>query len=142
MADSLRFPYVSVQSEGYIALRPLVPITLRYREAIQSTTGLLDTGADINVLPYQLGQSLGAVWEEQQTTVTGLSGNLAKYETRGIVLQATIGNLRSTRLVFAWTLAENIPLILGQTNFFAEFNVCFYRSENVFEVRLKDKSNL
>ncbi len=137
MRSSLRFPYVSVQNASYTALRPLIPITLHHREFAQSTMGLLDTGADINVLPYPLGLSLGAVWEDQLTTVTGLSGNLANYETRGVVVQATIGNLRSARLVFAWTRAENVPLILGQTNFFMEFSVCFYRSLNIIDVSLK-----
>jgi len=36
--------------------------------------------------------------------------------------------------VFAWTRAENVPLILGQVNFFMEFDVCFYRSQLAFNL--------
>ena len=42
--------------------------------------------------------------------------------------------LRAVRLVFAWTQAENAPAIFGQMNFFLEFDVCFYRSQNMFDV--------
>jgi hypothetical protein len=31
-----------------------------------------------------------------------------------------------------------VPVIFGQMNFFLEFDVCFYRSQGVFDVRLKD----
>jgi len=41
--------------------------------------GLLDTGASVNVLPYNVGVQLGASWEEQRFSVT-LAGNLARKE--------------------------------------------------------------
>jgi len=40
-------------------------------------------------------------------------------------------------LVFAWTQAKNIPLLLGRINFFQEFDVCFYGSQLAFELALK-----
>ncbi|WP_223257274.1 hypothetical protein [Phormidesmis priestleyi] len=45
-----------------------------------------------------------------------------------------IGNLEPARLAFAWAQASQIPLILGQTNFFREFDVCFQRSRRTIEV--------
>ncbi|MEQ9621586.1 MAG: hypothetical protein RLO37_06490 [Coleofasciculus chthonoplastes F1-TOW-03] len=44
---------------------------------------------------------------------------------------------QSTELLFAWVQRPNTPLILGQTNFFLEFDVCFYRSKLEFEVKPK-----
>ena len=38
------------------------------------------------------------------------------------------------RLAFAWVKSPGVPLILGQTNFFLEFDVCFYRSKLEFVV--------
>jgi hypothetical protein len=109
----------------------LLPIVLEHYGQKREALGLLDTGAD--VLPYQLGLELGAVWEEQQTAIQ-LSGNLANFEARGIVMNATISDFASVRLAFAWTRAEVIPLLLGQVNFFMEYDVCFYRSSKTFEV--------
>ena len=44
------------------------------------------------------------------------------------------------RLAFAWTQAENVPLLLGQVNFFMEFDTCFYRSQLAFDVSPKSAS--
>jgi hypothetical protein len=32
---------------------------------------------------------------------------------------------------------RNVPLILGQVNFFMEFDICFYRSQLQFEISPK-----
>ena len=40
---------------GEAGFRPLLPITLDYQDQVVQVNGLLDTGATINVLPYQLG---------------------------------------------------------------------------------------
>ncbi len=96
--------------------------------------GLLDTGATVNVLPYPVGEQLGADWD-QQTTPVQLSGNLAAVEARVLVTSVAVGNFVPVRLAFAWAKTDAIPVILGQVNFFMEFDVCFYRFREVFEVR-------
>ena len=114
MADRQQFPYVAVRNaSGEVGLRPLLPITLQYGERRHEASGLLDTGADVNVLPYQLGLDLGGIWDSQQTSIQ-LSGNLANYPARGIILEASVANFAPVKLAFAWTEAENVPLILGQ----------------------------
>ncbi|MGH2356317.1 MAG: retroviral-like aspartic protease [Chloroflexota bacterium] len=135
MLDGHRFPYVPVRSEhGEVALRAQLPLVLSHRGRSRQAVGLLDSGADVNVLPYGLGIDLGAVWAEQLPVVR-LSGNLANFEARGIILDAAVGHYAPVRLAFAWTRAEHVPLLLGQVTFFAEFDVCFYRSQGAFEVR-------
>jgi hypothetical protein len=125
MPDAQRFPYVAVKNaSGQTALRPQMPITLTYNSRSVETMGLVDTGADVNVLPYQLGVELGAVWSDQ-TVEMELSGNLANFEARGIVLSASVGHLDTVRLAFARTQNERVPLLLGQVNFLLEFDVCF-----------------
>ena len=99
-------------------------------------SALLDTGSAVNVLPYDAGLQLGAVWERQTTTVR-LTGNLANEPARVLTLMGSVGNLPPVRLVFAWTRAPAVPVILGQVNFFMEFDVCFYRSRSIFEVKVK-----
>ncbi|MEZ4590770.1 MAG: hypothetical protein R3D55_06465 [Chloroflexota bacterium] len=138
MADLLRYPFVAADSElGEASLRPFLPLTLSHRGKTVETAGLLDTGAMVNVLPYQLGVDLGAVWE-QQTNALQLTGNLAQYEARVLIVSAQVGQLTPVRLAFAWTQAENVPLLLGQVNFFMEFNVCFYRSQLAFDISPKN----
>ncbi len=137
MRDSEQYPFTPADSKlGEASLQPYLPLTLTYEEQSVATSGLLDTGSMVNVLPYQVGLDLGAVWE-QQTTPLQLTGNMAGYEARVLVVSAVVGCFESVQLVFAWSEATNVPLLLGQVNFFMEFDVCFYRSQLKFEVRSK-----
>lgn len=115
---------------------PELPLVLTYRDSSVKCSALLDTGASVSVLPYSLGLELGAIWEDQTTSVT-LAGNLVSTEARGILISARISDFETTRLVFAWSAADEAPLLLGRMNFFLEFDVCFYQSQLTFEVTPK-----
>lgn len=101
-----------------------------------NTEGLLDTGASVNVLPYELGTQLGLIWKNEALSLV-LAGNLAQFEARAIVVDAQVSSFPTVNLAFAWTRATNVPLILGQANFFFEFEVCFFRARSEFEIRPK-----
>lgn len=118
---------------------PLLPLRLSHGAQDVAVSGLLDTGAAVNVLPYSVGEQLGFVWEQQRTSIV-LSGNLARLPARGIVISATVASFAPVRLAFAWTQTEHVRLLLGQANFFMEFDVCFFRSRSEFEVEPKTAS--
>ncbi len=131
-----QFPYLPRDpSLGNASLAPMLPLTLIGRQSV-ATSGLLDSGAAINVLPYSLGVQLGFDWD-QQTKAVELSGNLASVEARVVVVSAALGGFPPVRLAFAWAKTDTVSAILGQVNFFMEFDVCFFRSRAVFEVRPK-----
>jgi hypothetical protein len=131
-----QFPYVPRDpSLGNASLAPMLALTLAGRQSV-ATSGLVDSGAAINVLPYALGVQLGFDWD-QETKSVELSGNLAAVEARVVVVSAVVGNFPSVRLAFAWAKSDEVSVILGQVNFFLEFDVCFFRSRAVFEVRPK-----
>lgn len=137
MDESLRIPYtLTKRARGSTGLLPFLPISLIFGNQKVETIGLLDSGSTINVLPHSLGLSLGLEWEKQKTSVP-LTGNLVEVEAVGVVIFSQIGDFQQRRLVFAWAKSDQMPLILGQTNFFQEFTVCFFRSELAFEVKQK-----
>ena len=139
MLDGKRFPFIErTNSLGLSSTLPYLPITLTYINRSVEAMALLDTGASVNVLPYEIGLQLGAVWEEQTVPIQ-LSGNLARMEARDLVLSATVAEFPSILLAFAWTESREAPLILGHMNFFAEFDVCFYRADFAFELRPRAK---
>ncbi len=115
---------------------PIVPITLSLGNQILETEGLLDTGASVNVLPYQSGLALGADWDSLDSQVQ-LTGSLARHEARILMTYARIGAFDPVELAFAWTRAEKAPLLLGQTNFFMAFDVFFSRTDKYFELSLR-----
>ena len=137
MVDRVRFAFTEVEPElGAMSTLPYLPLVLTYRNQSLSVSGLLDTGSSVNVLPFDVGLKLGAVWERQRLSVL-LGGNLARFETRALVLTANVERFPPVELAFAWTRDRNAPLILGQMNFFLAFDVCFYRSELAFEISPK-----
>ncbi len=137
MVDKVRFAFTEVAPDlGALSTLPYLPLILAYQNQSLSVSGLLDTGSSVNVLPYDMGLRLGAVWERQRLSVP-LGGNLARFEARALVLTATVEQFPPVDLAFAWTRDRNAPLILGHMNFFLAFDVCFYRSELVFEISPK-----
>ena len=114
----------------------MLPLELSFGATSISVSGLVDSGSTINVLPFDLGIQLGAVWE-QQTIPVRLTGNLASAEARVLIVTARVGEFAPVKLAFAWTKLDSVPVILGQINFFLEFDVCLFRSRGVFEVRPK-----
>jgi hypothetical protein len=137
MRDSQQFSFrEGFDTFGVPDALPQLPLSLSYRESAIEVIALLDTGSSVNVLPYSVGVQLGAVWDEQTTFVT-LAGNLASIEARGLLISAQISDFSPVRLVFAWSLSDDVPLLFGRMNFFLEFDVCFYRSRLMFEIRPK-----
>ncbi|MEH2281075.1 MAG: hypothetical protein V7K90_06985 [Nostoc sp.] len=137
MVDKVRLAFTEVNPElGALSTLPYLPLILTYQNRSVSVSGLLDTGSTVNVLPYEIGLRLGAVWERQRLSVP-LGGNLARFEARALVLMANVEKFPTVELAFAWTRDRNAPLILGHMNFFLVFDVCFYRSELAFEISPK-----
>ena len=66
--------------------QPYLPIRLICNAKSLNALGLLDTGATVNVLPYELG----LLWEEQKTAVK-LTGNLGQVEARAVLLSVIVG---------------------------------------------------
>jgi hypothetical protein len=134
MLEGKRFSFIERRNNlGISSSMPYLTLTLTYNNLSVQVLGLLDTGASVNVLPYDIGLQLGAVWEEQTTSVM-LTGNLAGSQARGLIVTAVVDEFKPVLLAFAWTESREAPLILGHMNFFTEFDVCFYRFELAFEV--------
>ena len=137
MVCKVRFAFTEVEPDlGTLSTLPYLPLVLTYQNQSINVSGLLDPGSSVNVLPYEIGLGLGAVWERQRLSVP-LGGNLARFEARALVLTANVERFSPVELAFAWTQDKNAPLILGQMNFFLAFDVCFYRAESAFEISPK-----
>jgi hypothetical protein len=76
MANKVRFAFTEVDPIlGALSTLPYLPLTLTYQGQSLNVSGLLDTGSSVNVLPYEMGLALGAVWENQRLSLP-LGGNL------------------------------------------------------------------
>lgn len=135
----MRFKYTTTDpSQNEFDSLPRVPLRLRRADRAVETVGLVDSGATVNVLPYEIGTQIGAIWDDSKAIIQ-LSGNLSNQPAIPFFAITEIGEFAPVQLVFAWVKRAGVPLILGQTNFFSEFDVCFYRAKLEFEIKPKSE---
>ncbi len=112
---------------------PFVHISLSFHGHSIQSPALVDSGASVSVLPYDIGLQLGLKWDEQKYPVD-LTVLLQGTQAYGVVLKGKISDFSEVPLAFAWTRRNDIRLILGQLNFFQQFDVHFHGAENTFEI--------
>jgi hypothetical protein len=134
MTSNMRFNYIALNGSSDRAdYMPYAPISLKSSQTQIDTKALIDSGAMVNVLPYDVGLQLGFLWEKCKP-LPALGGNLSNAPSVVITTQIIISDFKPVRLVFAWSRLNDLPIILGGTNFFNEFEVHFYRFDLVFEI--------
>ncbi|MCW6051069.1 hypothetical protein K4039_13445 [Lyngbya sp. CCAP 1446/10] len=133
----MRFQYsTNDPSQDEFDSLPRIPLILRHNNQRVEVVGLVDSGATVNVLPYQIGIQLGLVWDDSKAIIR-LAGNIGNQPAMPVFFMAEIAEFAPVRLVFAWAKSDTVSLILGQTNFFLEFDVHFYRSRLEFDIEPK-----
>ncbi len=105
----MRFKYTTTDSsQNEFDNLPRIPLRLRQGDRAVEALGLVDSGATVNVLPYEIGIELGAVWDESKAIIQ-LAGNLSNLPA-----------MLSDKLIFSWSLmcvstVPNLNLILSQS---------------------------
>jgi hypothetical protein len=114
---------------------PVVDVSLSHSSKSLTVTALIDSGAALNVLPFDVGLELGLVWETQNVPLE-MGGVLAGTRAYAVLVQAEITTLPPVKLAFAWVNrpSTEIRTLLGQVNFFQEFDVHFYGHQQAFEI--------
>jgi hypothetical protein len=133
----MRFKYSTTDpSQNEFDSLPRLPLVLRLNKQDLEVVGLVDSGATVNVLPYEVGLRLGAIWDDRKANIQ-LAGTLSNLKAMPLFATAQVSEFTPVLLAFAWVHTDTVPLILGQTNFFMEFDICFYRYKLEFEVTPK-----
>jgi hypothetical protein len=101
MHNAERFAFTPVTTPyGVTGFSPLLPVTLIFQNQSVAETALLDTGAAINVLPFEIGLALGAVWKDEKA-ILQLTGNLAQYQACPLIIQTIVAPFPPVQLAFA-----------------------------------------
>ena len=136
MTLPIRFPYRPVVGATGTGLMPVAPVELRIGVRSLATTGLLDSGSAVNVLPWRHGLSLGADWQLLIRPLP-LGGAFGPVPAKALPVTAVVAGFPAVTLVFAWAQSDRVPLLFGQMNFFLEFDVCFFGARAEFEIQPK-----
>ena len=93
-------------------------------------TAYIDSGADISIIPYSLGLSMGfEIKKDKIIELTGAGGReiptlIIKTKikfSKNIIRDAEIG----------WALIETVPILLGRHTLFETFNITFKEKEDL-----------
>ena len=60
---------------------------------------------------------------------------MSAFGSLDIAVEAVVGKLPPVRLVLGWAASDQVPFVLGQFNFFQAFDISFFRSRGIFEIR-------
>ncbi|HEY9693269.1 MAG TPA: hypothetical protein V6D15_13740 [Oculatellaceae cyanobacterium] len=94
----MRFKYSTTSpSQNEFDSLPRIPLVLRRGDQIVEAFGLVDSGATINVLPYEMGLQLGGAWDESKAIIQ-LAGNLSSQPAMPFFATAEIGEFASVKL--------------------------------------------
>ncbi|MEZ4736934.1 MAG: hypothetical protein R3E79_58385 [Caldilineaceae bacterium] len=117
---------------------PLIEIKLAHASYRVVATALVDSGAALNILPFDLGLQLGLDWKRQNFPLD-LGGTLAGAQAYAVLLKVALAPFPPVDLAFAWVSrpAHEVRLLLGQVNFFQVFDVHFYGAQQMFEIDLR-----
>ncbi len=133
---SQRFPYTPMPP--FSGGMPVVTVRLAHEESSCDTLALVDSGAAMNLLPFECGKQLGFVWNEQHLALP-MGGLLPDAQAFAVPVTLTLDPFDPIELAFAWTNVpqERLRVLLGQINFFHHFKVTFAAYERYFEIARK-----
>jgi hypothetical protein len=122
MSRHVSFDYERVLTPiGFVWL-PVARVTLRHGKAALELDMTVDSGADLTMLPYQVGLSLGFKrGTSRLSMLSGIAGG-TPYLLKKATLE--IGPIRLRSRV-AWAQTDDVPILLGRCDVFDRLTVSF-----------------
>jgi hypothetical protein len=109
-------------------LKPIIPVSIMGPKRGVNVFMLLDSGADISLIPYSVGETIGLELNmADRGEVQGIGEGSLPYILSHIKLR--IGDIEILARV-GWALIEEIPFILGRLDVFSEFSIEFREFDN------------
>lgn len=66
----MRFKYSTLDSsQNEFDSLPRIPLILHHENRFVEVVGLVDSGATVNVLPYEIGIQLDATWDDRKAII-------------------------------------------------------------------------
>jgi len=113
-----------------IVYRPVAEVYFRDADGRDMISFMyVDSGADITLLPRELGESLGLTIEEEKIQeISGVGGGSIPVIIKTIEMR--IGDHVMNAKV-AWSLEEDVPALLGRMDIFNDTRISFIHNEKV-----------
>jgi len=125
----IEFPFEKAETEslGQI-LKPLIRVTITGPECSADALMMLDSGADISMIPYSLGEIIGLKLDmSTRSEVHGIGEGTVPRVLNQVTLR--VGDIEFPARI-GWALIEEVPFILGRLDVFSRFAIEFREFEN------------
>ena len=123
----MEFPGRLIESEQLGATWvPTATVEIKYQKLLLSCEMLVDTGAYLRMIPYQIGTELGLTISEDGILEAGGTGGASIPHVVKEVELRIGGNFIHARI--GWALTDEVPLLLGRLDVFDEFDIEFSQS--------------
>lgn len=135
----IAFPFAQRRSRrlGEI-LKPLIPVRISGPARSVNVFMLLDSGADLSILPYSVGETIGLVLDiSTRSEVQGIGEGMVPYVLGEVDLQ--VGEIALHARV-GWALIEEVPFLLGRLDVFRELAIEFREFENKIVIRHRSET--
>ena len=135
----MKFPYRKINlkhpfSYKQFILRPIIPVSLKYKDRSIRYEALIDSGADFSIFPSDIAQSLEIDFgNSKRVCFSGIDGDILE----GQISEITLGvgkTAVSTKAVFAHVGNG----VLGQYGFFDQYIVTFDLKKKIVELQLRN----
>lgn len=129
----MKFKYKKLSS-GQV--RPIIPISIHTKDSEVGYYAMVDSGADLNIFPGELGEFLGLEVEKGKKQVVAgvVQGEQRPYYIHNVEIE--VGGWRYLVPVgFMPDLSRNGYGLLGQHGFFDQFkSVTFKKQKDILEI--------
>ena len=134
----IKFSFKKVVSPKFgEVLKPVIPVIVIGPKRKVKTFMLLDSGADISLIPYSAGEIIGLDLDmTTRSEIQGVGEGSVPYVPSQIKLQ--IEDIEIT-IRIGWALIEEVPFILGRLDLFQKFALEFREFENRILLRQPDE---
>ncbi|MEW6481975.1 MAG: aspartyl protease family protein [bacterium] len=125
----IEFSFEKVSSEKFgEVLKPVIPVTIIGMKRKVNVFMLLDSGADISMIPYSVGEAIGIEFDlSMRGEVCGIGEGSVPYVVSKVRFRIKDIEIPSR---IGWALIEEVPLILGRLDVFQKFAIEFREFEN------------
>ena len=128
----IRFRYQAERSPLGTIHRPVATVVLEHKGLRIELPFYIASGADISMIPFRFGKALRLerTRKDRINEIRGITGPAVPYVVKR--LRFTFNGTTIAARV-AWSMKEEVPLLLGRMDLFNKFRIAFDERKRVVE---------
>jgi len=141
---ALSFRYKSIKRpKGNVVKAPHIPVNLITKSSMSiEVIALLDSGADVSVIPQDIADLLGVDLTKEKEISRGIGGEVEVINTK-IKINIKKGHENYDFLIPVQIIMgdSKVPVILGRAGFFDKFKITFDQANEIVSLKKYSENN-